>query len=233
VTKNSAVLLQRAIGCFLAQSYPNKELVVLYEDDNSTARQLFEKSGYPATIKILCVEKGQLLGALRNYAIANSNGDFFCQWDDDDWYHTDRLEYQYQAIKTNHAAACVLDSWILFDSVRGLSYISGKRPWEGSLLCNREIMKQVQYPPIRQSEDTSFVWYLLDNGLLYVLRDMPQLYIYTHHGNNTFGADHFESLFECGIPLNEQLNREIIQMMQPGSDVLAGSERLSALIPLL
>ena len=225
-------LLEKAVSCFLSQTYPNKELVILYEEDNWETERLFEIRAYPATVRLLSAEKGCPLGTLRNYAISQSGGDFFCQWDDDDWYHVNRLEHQYGALKMNQAAACVLDSWILFDAVHQRSYISGRRFWEGSLLCSSALMQQMQYPPVAKGEDTAFIKYLLDKGLVCILQDKPQLYIYTYHGNNTFGTDHFGSLFECGRPLTGRLNRQITRLMEPGYDVLTASKRLDTLMRL-
>ena len=37
---------------------------------------------------------GQVLGTLRNRSLEEATGDFMAQWDDDDWYHPERIERQ-------------------------------------------------------------------------------------------------------------------------------------------
>ena len=46
VTREKPSLLKRAIDCFLAQTYPNKELVILYEDDDYATEELVG-AGFP------------------------------------------------------------------------------------------------------------------------------------------------------------------------------------------
>src|SRR5579862_6851774 len=124
------------------------------------------------------------LGALRNYAIENSNGDLFCQWDDDDWYNAFRLQYQYESMSKNFYPASVLDRWLLFDSLNEKAYISGRRLWEGSLLCWKDMFSSQKYKHISRGEDTPFVEYLYDNQQLYLIENKPNLYIYNYHGHN-------------------------------------------------
>ncbi len=230
ITKNSTILLHRAVQCFLAQSYPNKELLLVFESDNEATALHCRSAKYPSSVRVLMTIPGEPLGSLRNYAINQSNGKLFCQWDDDDWYHVKRLELQFNAIEASHTKACVINRWVLFDSVRGNAFISGRRLWEGSLLCYKEMMSQVQYPSLRQGEDTAFVYFLAANKLLYIMENVPYLYIYTFHGNNTFGAAHFSELFEDGLTLASETNREIADILAPGSAVEAGSKRLTELL---
>jgi len=222
--------LHRAVQCFLAQSYQNKELVLLFESDNSATAQHLQTVIYPPSVRVLKTVPGEPLGVLRNYAIQQAFGELFCQWDDDDWYHVDRLELQFKAIKTANAKACVIDRWILFDSTRGNAFISSRRLWEGSLLCYKEMHLLIQYPPVSRGEDTPLVYFLAANNYLTILENVPYLYCYTFHGNNTFAATHFSELFDYGSALPSAINREIASILTPGSDIEAGSKNLSRLV---
>lgn len=230
ITKNSSVLLHRAVQCFLAQSYPNKELVLLFESDNSATAQHLQTVRYPPSVRVLETVHGEPLGVLRNYAIKQASGELFCQWDDDDWYHVDRLELQFKAIKAANAKACVIDRWVLFDSTRGNAFISGRRLWEGSLLCYKDMLSLIQYSPVPQGEDTPLVHFLAANNYLTILENVPYLYCYTFHGKNTFAATHFSELFEYGTALPSAINRKIAGILTPGSDIEAGSKDLSQLL---
>src|SRR6187399_197150 len=95
ITRNKIPLLKRAIHCFRNQTYPNKELILVFEDnDNDTksfVKRLKDKNisiyEIPSTPKLS-------LGELRNISIHKCKGEYFCQWDADDWYHNRRLETQ-------------------------------------------------------------------------------------------------------------------------------------------
>ncbi len=230
VTKNHPDLLNRAIRCFEAQTYPHKELIVLFEECNLPARDLLGKAAPDPRISILAASGTASLGALRNYAIENSQGDFFCQWDDDDWHNAYRLESQYAAIRKNSFPACVTDQWILFDSQNERAYISGKRLWEGSLLCRKDIFQKKKYADISRGEDTPLVEYLYDHQLLYVMAGMPKLYIYNYHGGNTFDREHFTELFESGMLLPPALGLDISRIMKWHDEPLKSSELLNALM---
>jgi glycosyltransferase involved in cell wall biosynthesis len=230
VTKNHSDLLSRAIRCFEAQTYPNKELVVLYEESNLRARDLLKKTALNPRIKILAAGNHATLGALRNYAIEKSQGDFFCQWDDDDWHNAYRLEFQYDILRNNCFPACITNQWILFDSQNDRTYISGKRLWEGSLLCRKDILRAKKYANVSRGEDTPVVEYLYDHQLLYVIGGMPHLYIYNYHGGNTFSRQHFNELFDDGALMPAAFSLEISRIMKLHYEPLKASGLLNALM---
>src|SRR5688572_3738294 len=71
VTRNRPNLLQNVIACFLSQTYPNKELVIVYEDDD-VATKVFLKQQRMPEISIFEVASASklTLGALRNFSIS-------------------------------------------------------------------------------------------------------------------------------------------------------------------
>jgi glycosyltransferase involved in cell wall biosynthesis len=52
-------------------------------------------SNFDSRVKFFVVkrEPGRTLGSLRNLDIEMAQGEYVCQWDDDDWYHAGRIEY--------------------------------------------------------------------------------------------------------------------------------------------
>lgn len=79
---------RQAAEMFLAQTWPNKELVVI--DDGSRETPLPDD---PA-IRYIRVGRQGALGAKRNLACSHARGEFICHWDDDDAYAPDRIEDQ-------------------------------------------------------------------------------------------------------------------------------------------
>lgn len=206
VTHNKPLFLQRAVECFLQQTYEHKQLLILYEDIDPATKEYIESQRFPATIQYREVKSSTRklsLGELRNLSIRHAAGDYVCQWDDDDWYHPERLTLQMSYLQHTGKPASILSRWTVFDSLTHKVYISNRRLWEGSILCKREIMLRVPYPSLNQGEDTSVIDYLNEKELIEVIENHPELYIYNYHGGNTWDFAHFNKIFEYSSEIND------------------------------
>jgi len=210
VTRSRTGLLKRAISSFRDQTYPRKELVVVYEADDA------ETAGFMAAIRdddIKSVEapasKALTLGELRNMSVDESSGDYFCQWDDDDWSHRERLSFQMDVIRKSGLHASVLMHWLLYDDTKKQAYVSVRRPWEGSLLCEKSLIGgDFRYKASPRGEDTPLINALFRNGLIFPVM-MPKLYIYVYHGGNVWTKEHWESIFSASRELSEESSKII------------------------
>jgi len=190
VTRDRPHLLLRAVACFRRQEYEPRELVVVFESDDAATRALLEGMPDPA-IRLLEIPASPKLslGALRNLGIAGCRGQYLAQWDDDDWYAPGRLGAQIAALQASGQPACVLARWILYDVARDAAYVSTLRSWEGSLVAERNALPA--YADCARGEDTPVIRALLEAGRLVAI-DEPGLYVYVHHGANTWDRGHFE-----------------------------------------
>ncbi len=218
VTRARVPLLKRAIACFHAQSYPQKELVLLYEHDDHDTRAFADTLGAHRRITLkeepgsgawtqqeqgesggdlLVIEVEALskktLGTLRNLAVAFSRGSYVCQWDDDDWYREDRLAVQMGALQASGRAACTLAQWLMYDRVEDKAYCSYARSigWEGSLLCKKTHIGA--YDDLARGEDTIVPQTLRAQQQLEVIA-RPELYVYIYHDRNTWDHAHFKAI---------------------------------------
>src|SRR3954464_6478512 len=82
--------LRNAIACFLSQTYFNKELIIIGHNDDNESVNIVASFNAP-DIKYFTVPHLPI-GHWRNIAVERSAGTYFCQWDDDDWHHNDRLK---------------------------------------------------------------------------------------------------------------------------------------------
>jgi len=228
ITRNRADLLNRAIDCFRAQTYTNKELLVLYEDDDLNTKNCLNSISSPE-IKIIEVPSASKLslGKLRNLSIKSCGGDFFCQWDDDDWYHQNRLKFQMDVIKKSQFPACILMYWIVFDSTESKAYLSPFWAWEGSLLCKKKlIMHNLQYADKKKKEDTPLIRKLLKQHCVFPVL-MPKLYIYVYHSKNTWDYDHWHNnIITKGKPLSDSTSELIGGILDGHFSVEEGSKLL-------
>lgn len=221
VTHNKPELLKRAIRCFQRQSYPHKELIIVYEEGDMASHKLAMSIQSETIRPVLITNQPKLtLGQLRNIAVDVCKGDYFCQWDDDDWYHPLRIELQWQAIRRSNKPASALTYWLMFDTLTGDAYCSHHRIWEGSILCKTDIARTtIRYPDFEKGEDNLFIHQLYTTyGICHL--PLPFLYVYTYNGHNTWGYDHFMGLFEKANKLSRHSSdiiRQTLDESQPDS----------------
>ncbi len=152
VTADRFRLARGAVECFRRQTYPNRELVII-DDGVDDGLQRYVEQLADCQIRLLRLPSaGATLGALRNQAVQQAQGDFVCQWDDDDLYDPARLEIQMKVLLAHRAQACFLSRWIVWWPLQHRLALSCPRLWEGSMLCAKALLPA--YPELRQGEDT-------------------------------------------------------------------------------
>lgn len=181
VTRGTAAKVRLAWRQWRAQTIPCKLMLVHqgleWEPPTDPLLTLVEASSI------------EMLGALRNRGLDRLDTEYWAQWDDDDLHHPMRLELQLAELKKQPlVSACMLSRWTLYDAVTDRAWISWARAWEGSIVAHRT---ELRYPNLTIGEDTCFVDAL---GANIALLDMPGLYVYRHHGANTYSRHHFMAL---------------------------------------
>lgn len=202
----------------------------MYEDNDDEICQFAESISDEQIIVIkIPSSPKRSLGELRNISIENSNGDYFCQWDADDWHHNQRLEIQMGYILSMHKPVCMLTYWIIFDTLTKKAYLSRKRLWEGSILCKKSVMakENVAYPYMAKKEDFYFVEKLLNSNVIYPVH-LPHLYIYVYHGDNTWDYNHFKLNFKSGKELSAATSSIITDIIENNYGHEKASELLSS-----
>lgn len=210
VTKQRLDLLARAVTCFQRQSYPDRELIVVNDEDDGTREYLASLRDE----KILHVRPAQVdlrLGELRNVSLDHARGEYVAQWDDDDWHHPDRLAAQLTMLEQAEADVCVLERWTLAWPDRNLFLRSKRRPWEGTMVARRK--KLPAYAALTHGEDSVLVEECRQRGQKVCLLDRPDLYVYVVHGGNTYPADHFaDNIFN--VHTGELSAEEVVEVLQ-------------------
>jgi glycosyltransferase involved in cell wall biosynthesis len=227
VSHNSFNLLKTAIDCFLAQTYENKELIIVYHKNNHITHDIIQRYSNDNII-FFEEDPGQqkTLGELRNKSIDICSGHYICIWDDDDWHHEKRLELQVKALEDNHKAACVLTNLLIFDGKNCEAYYSHTRPWEGTLLCKKKVFtKKIRYVPVEIDEDSPLLDKLLSQNLIFPLV-IPTLYIYVFHGANTWAQEHFEMNMQRSQKLSNQFSLLLNDILLKKITTQQGSEEL-------
>lgn len=217
ITNRRPVLLEKAISYFISQNYPNKEMVISYPKGDKLSRELI-KNYQNQEIQLISMEREEeeSLGYARNQAIAKSKGDYVCTWDDDDWYHSSRLSFQFNSMQTKGSGyqASVLTRIILLNVISQQAYLSFPYTWDGTILCKKEVLMQNQYGYANKAEDTHVIKFLSSKKMLFHIEDAPFLYVYIYHGKNTWDYKHFEYFTSKSEVLSEEIRKKLLELLK-------------------
>jgi glycosyltransferase involved in cell wall biosynthesis len=158
-TANRREFVPGAIRMFLAQDYPNKELVILDDGLDCIADIV------PSEEKIRYIRHPPRasIGRKRNLACIEARGEIIAHWDDDDWYASRRLSLQVEAIQRTGALICGLNRVFFFDQAtrRAWEYVYPKHSSDwvyGATLCyHKSVWRKHPFHDVAFGEDTYFV----------------------------------------------------------------------------
>jgi len=184
-TADRRLFVPQAVRYFLSQDYPNRELVIVDDGNESVADLVPADSG----IRYIRLPGQRSLGAKRNECVEACRGDLIMHWDDDDWMAPHRISYQVDALLREDAEVCGLDRMLFYnldtDQAWMYQYPKHQCPWlaGGSLLYTRDFWRRSPFPNIQVASDTRFVW---DRSLeRRVALDDYQFYVAMIHTHNT------------------------------------------------
>ena len=195
VTRDRPVFVRQALRCFAAQTYANRELVVV--DDGALP------------VKALCtgvpkVRYHRLLtststGTKLNLGIALAGGSILQKWDDDDFYGRHFLSLSVKHLLADRLPRTLV-TWCCFAvAIAGdpTLYFSGHRWNTGGTLCfHRSLWEE---GPFRDCYASSDSWFIRDHRPRIVRVCAPEQYILVRHGWNTWrrlkGHDSVEGYF--------------------------------------
>lgn len=213
VTQNKFELLSQSIDCFLFQSHPNKELIIVYESNNLTVIDEIKSIYKSSLIKFIevSIRPKLTLGELRNISVTSASGEFMTQWDDDDMYHPDRIRMQLAlALKGQRdGTSCgnVVNTVVIYDKKLRKGFLFNNYKFDGSILVNRQtFLDKVTYPAQNRSEDSVVRNALLATGAIIPLM-VPFMYLYRFHTSNTWDENHFHGLYSRSVPLEQGSSR--------------------------
>ena len=205
VTEGRFPLARRAMDCYFAQGYPDKELVIVTCGSKEYKDNLTEYASAcgRADVLVIHVPSRVPLGEMRNIAIESASGPFVCQWDDDDLSHPQRLALQVNfLIKTQCEASVIGENLHLFTDT-GLIYWCN---WAGSsrhighpatLLARKAALPRYN-KCLNRREDSAMQHQLIASGAgVSVIRGHAELFLYTWHGTNVFQRMHHISLIRA------------------------------------
>jgi glycosyltransferase involved in cell wall biosynthesis len=197
--------IRSSIAGFMAQSHPVKELLVLVDDASSLGALALLTAHVGGLkrrdIRVLEIPGARTLGELRNLSLHHAAGEVFCQWDDDDLYHPDRLSKQLATlIEGEHEAVYLREVMQFFPSRREIYWTNWRQTEHGghpgTLMIRRgvPIRYPTRGPAARLGEDAQVAADLRAGRRVGYVEDAPFLFVYVSHGNNSWHVAHHEML---------------------------------------
>ncbi|MDQ1639051.1 MAG: hypothetical protein QOF62_2390 [Pyrinomonadaceae bacterium] len=191
-TYNRRAFVPQALEYFLRQDYPNRELIIV-DDGNDAIGDLTEN--LPG-VRYYRLPGRKSIGAKRNFACAQAQGEIIAHWDDDDWYSSDRLRYQVLPILSGAADLTGLENAFVLQLPGGEFWTTNPQLHKqlfvgnvhgGTLVYRRELLSQgLRYPEINLGEDAYLLHYATRRGKRLMRLSNPGVFIYVRHGTNAW-----------------------------------------------
>ena len=160
-TANRQKFLPLAIKYFLEQDYPNAEMVII-DDGNQSCESLIPDN--PKIRYFYYPERLGTIGTKRNVACEKAQGEIIVHWDDDDWYAKDWISRQVEAQLTSGAAITGLNTVDFYSPTvnRRWRYedTDTEKPWlcGATMAYPKSLWENHKFLDLQVGEDYDFVW---------------------------------------------------------------------------
>jgi glycosyltransferase involved in cell wall biosynthesis len=181
-TGNRPELAPQAVGCFQAQTYPHKELLIL--DDEFAPS--FRRPPVGPGIRYMETRVKQVTGEKRNMACSAADGAIIAHWDDDDLSHPERLTRQVEALLNSEAKVTGYYRMYFLDMRNGSAWYFDGAPRNligTSMVYYRDFWATNPFRPVLIGEDFVFAAGAKAGALLSM--DSDDMIVARAHGKST------------------------------------------------
>lgn len=195
-TCDRRAFIPSAIACYLAQDWPDKELIVV-DDGMDRVEDLLR---YVSGAKYFFFREENLpahrprtpIGTKRNYACERASGEVIVHWDDDDWSAPERISDQVARLLESGKSVTGYHDLLFWDQRRNEAsrYSNASAVYAaGSSLCyRREYWNANRFKPTSFGEDNDFVYRARDKQEIIAV-DGGQMMVARTHEQNTSKRD--------------------------------------------
>lgn len=192
VTKGRPDFAVRSAEQFLAQHYPNRELIIVEDGNPELAQRL------PDDPRIRLVSTGltRSIGAMRNHSAELAHGAFLMLWDDDDWHGPQRIITQLAPLLANRAELTALtdltwleiDTWRAWHVERQLSRrLLLNETYAGTVAFSRQVWERgARFGKGSVAEDAEFMRMAMSRGARLEKLRGEGIYVYVRHSSNSW-----------------------------------------------
>ena len=120
--------------CFLDQTYPDKELVVVETHHGEPSTFFQEIAAKDPRVRYINIQRAEgddlSIGAKRNLTCLLASGQFIVNFDDDDFYAECYVERMVGEMTSRKLAALTLSRWFNYFESRGIAGYSAPESWD-------------------------------------------------------------------------------------------------------
>lgn len=207
-----AEMMRQAIRSYSAQTYPDRELVVVNDGIALTATA--------PNVRVVNTWPGQTIGAKRNLGAARSRGEWLAAWDDDDVSFPERLMVLWAFADDHDAVYAKLSRiWVSDKDLRVLGLIKSEA--FATCLVRHDAYDHVEgCPDISYAEDAELYARLKIRRMPTVDAPVP-LYVHRRHDLNVTNQhgqsleQNYERVDPRGAEATTQAVRELVSYPYP------------------
>jgi glycosyltransferase involved in cell wall biosynthesis len=180
-TRGRPALARQALLCWLAQSYPSRELVIIDDRDDPS----FPNGLHVEGVQYHMIERRLSVGQKRNIACSRAHGEVLMSWDSDDWCAPERIESQLMLMSSARVRFVGYNAMTFFNPENGEAwkYTGPEKYALGTSLCfRRELWETYPFPDLMIGEDNA--WSGRNRNEL-VSVDAGEMIAARIHGGNT------------------------------------------------
>lgn len=184
-TRNRPQWAPRAMECFLSQSWPEKELVIVDDMDWPS----FPQAPRDAGVEYHLIRQRLTIGAKRNLACSRAAGEIICHWDDDDWSAPERMADQVNRLLDSGLPVTGYHG-LVFELENGECWRFGREPGYAvgtSLMYRRSYWRMHPFGDKNGGEDNDLVHRAQAQGAISTA-EAGMLMLARVHGANTSEA---------------------------------------------
>lgn len=194
-TRNRREYIERAVACYLAQSYPHTELIVV--DNGDPVEDLIPRGATYVHVG----EERRTTGWMRNKACSLARGQYIAHFDDDDWSHPQRLREQMKAIYASEKSVTGYRSLYFIDEQNACAWrFECGEPYDyalgTSLFYDIRYWRTHPFADIFVGEDDRFVRQAIEESKIHSVAGTHRMIARVHPGNTSAKHPDTEQWFE-------------------------------------
>ncbi len=164
--------MERILNNYLGQDYPNKELIVILNNNNLVLADWKSSVKMHSDIRVFQLDEDISLGECYNFAVCKANYGLIAKFDDDDCY---TAQYLSDATRTHIVSKAEvvgkLCRFVYFSALSTLALCCSDLEYQytplvvgASMLINKDVFHRVKFPNLTYGEDTEFQKACLESG---------------------------------------------------------------------
>lgn len=172
VCTNRPEYMERVLSNFSRQIYPDKELIVVLNNNSMSPEHWHSHTSGYSNIRILQQDESRSLGECLNAGIEYCTYHYVAKFDDDDYYGPNYLRRQMQAMLSSNADIVGKATWYLYFERSSTLALFSRHPENAyvnyvtgaTLLINKDIFNSIKFSAMNVGEDVDFVAECKEHG---------------------------------------------------------------------